>query len=196
MVFFMMTAQPLISGLSLLDATSQQNIAQAVVLTVGQFEVSNKPMQLFKINTVTSGLVLVLYDGIAGIGGVAYMMLPDSDYSDGVNPADTDQQGKPAKFVNKAVELVWEKMESLGAKQNATIAKLIGGSQLFTFGGGGGNPLNLGCRNAIACRTILSGLGIKVEKTEVGGNRPRSILFSLAKGDCLISIKGGREFLL
>ena len=189
-------AQPLAAGIQLLDETSQKNIAKAVELSVGQFDVSNKRTNLFKVNTITSGLVLVLYDGVAGIGGVAYMMLPDSDYIEGEDANPADDHGKPAKFANKAVSLVWEKMENMGAKPANTVARLIGGSQLFTFGGGGGNPLNLGSRNAIACRTLLSRLGIIVDKTEVGGNRPRNIIFSLLKGDCLVSIRGGREFLL
>jgi chemotaxis protein CheD len=196
----MMMAQPLGGGMQLLDETSQKNLAKAVEIAVGQFDVSNKRTNLFKINTVTSGLVLILYDNVAGIGGVAYMMLPDSDYIEGElaveDAAQADDHGKPAKFANKAVALVWEKMEGLGAKPANTVARLIGGSQLFTFGGGGGNPLNLGSRNAIACRTLLSRLGIIVDKTEVGGNRPRNIVFSLIKGDCVISIRGGREFLL
>jgi chemotaxis protein CheD len=192
----MMMAQPLGSGLQLLDETSQKNISKAIEVPMGQFQVSNKRTTLFKVDTVTSGLVIVLYDSVANIGGVAYMMLPDSEHIEGDNTASTDDNGKPAKFANKAVSLVWEKMENLGAKPNNTVARLIGGSQLFTFGGGGGNPLNLGSRNAIACRTLLSRLGITVDKTDVGGNRPRNIVFSLIKGDCLISIRGSREFLL
>ena len=192
----MMMVQPLGGSMQLLDETSQKNLAKAIEITVGQFDVSNKRSNLFKINTVTSGLVLVLYDNVAGVGGVAYMMLPDSDYIEGEDTTQADDHGKPAKFANKAVALVWEKMEGLGAKPANTVARLIGGSQLFTFGGGGGNPLNLGSRNAIACRTLLSRLGIIVDKTEVGGNRPRNIVFSLIKGDCVISIRGGRDFLL
>ena len=192
----MMMAQPLGSGLQLLDETSQKNISQAIEVSMGQFQVSNKRTALFKVDTVTSGLVMVLYDNVVNIGGVAYMMLPDSEHIEGVNAASADDHGKPAKFANKAVLLAWEKMEELGAKPNNTVARLIGGSQLFTFGGGGGNPLNLGSRNAIACRTLLIRLGITVDKTDVGGNRPRNIVFSLIKGDCLISIRGSREFLL
>jgi chemotaxis protein CheD len=195
----MMMAEANAGGLQLLDETSQKNIAKAVEITVGQFDVSNRRTSLFKVNAVTSGLVLVLYDNVAGIGGLAYIMLPDSEYVEGelsVEGNSTEEHGKPAKFANKAIALVWEKMEHLGAKPANTLARLIGGSQLFTFGGGGGNPLNLGSRNAIACRTHLTKLGITVDKTEVGGNKPRTIIFSLVKGDCLISTRGKPDFLL
>ncbi len=195
----MMMAEANAGGLQLLDETSQKNIAKAVVITVGQFDVSNRRTSLFKVNSVTSGLVLVLYDYVAGIGGLAYIMLPDSEYVEGelsVEDKSIEEDGKPAKFANKAVALMWEKMEQLGAKPVNTTARFIGGSQLFTFGGGGGNPLNLGSRNAIACRTYLTRLGIPVDKTEVGGNKPRNIIFSLIKGDCLISMRGKPDFLL
>jgi chemotaxis protein CheD len=192
----MMMAHPLVAGFELLDETSQKQLAQSIELTVGQFAVSKKRTQLFRINTVTSGLVLVLYDKISFVGGIAYIMLPDADDLRVQAMDDAHEAEKPAKFANKAVAIVWEAMLNLGAKPNTTTARLIGGSQLFTFGGGGGNPLNLGSRNAIACRSLLSNLGIIVDKTEVGGNRPRTLIFSSAKGDCLISVLGGNHFLL
>jgi chemotaxis protein CheD len=195
----MMMAYPLSSTLQLLDETSQKNIDKAIELSVGQLEISSKRATLFKINTVTSGLVITLYDNVLGIGGVAYTMLPDSDYNNDNDQATNipaEQHNKPAKFSKQAIALLWEKMVGLGAKPANTGAKLIGGSQLFTFGGGGGNPLNLGSRNAIACRTLLNKLGIMIEKTDVGGNRPRNVIFSLVKGDCVVSVRGGREFLL
>jgi chemotaxis protein CheD len=193
-------ANALANGLEL-DELTLKYLPKATVLTTGQMAFNNKRSLLFQLDSVSSGLVVVLYDSVRHVGGVAYTLLPDSTYIEGevsvVNrDALLEEAEKPAKFANLALPVLWEGMGKLGAQASSTTARIIGGSQLFTFGGGGGNPLNVGSRNAIACRTHLSKLGIVVDKTDVGGNRPRSLLFALAEGQVWVLPKAGKGYLL
>jgi chemotaxis receptor (MCP) glutamine deamidase CheD len=73
---------------------------------------------------------------------------------------------------------------------------MVGGAQLFNFGGGGGNPLNVGSRNAIVCRALLAKNGVKVDKTNIGGNKTRRVLYFPQMGQLRIVMLGGETLTL
>jgi chemotaxis protein CheD len=148
---------------------------------LGCLVVSNRPTQFYSCIGVTTSLVVVLYDRVENIIGIANVVLPDSEF----NPAMVQQlqQKHPemnACFTDTSIPQLWHRMQGLSATLENTTAILVGGSQLFTFGGGSGNPLNIGARNVIMARTILARIDIPIAHTAVGGNKARDLIFSMS----------------
>lgn len=171
---------------------------------LGHIQVSSKRLASFNVERISTGILVVLFDRASHVGGCAHILLPDTEISNDApflnpklaRPQVGAKEPLPAHYANEAIPALWEKLERLGANESYTSAKLIGGSQLFNFGGGNGNPLNLGSRNAIVCRTLLTRLGIEIDKTDVGGNRIRSVYVSLRDGNVYVTPMGQETVLL
>jgi chemotaxis protein CheD len=145
---------------------------------------------------VGSSVVLLAYDPESRKGGIANIALPDSAMSAQVGgglPIQIDPEASKLKYANEAVPYLWEALQEVGCKKLTTRFKMIGGAQMFNFGGKGGNLLNIGARNAIAIRAALSKLGFAIEKADIGGNKVRDVSLNLISGEVLIQIVGGAQ---
>ena len=180
------------SNLDLADVLKQ--ISSIDEIEIGDFQASSLSKTNYYVKNVTTGLCVIMYDTHAQVGGMAYIMLPDSEFQQtqttGFKKPLNDNAFK-ACYADIALPKLWEHLQGLGANAENTQCVLIGGSQLFTFGGGRGNPLNIGARNAITARTTLARMGLSIKHTEVGGNRPRHAVFMLADGRIYVQMKGG-----
>jgi chemotaxis protein CheD len=152
----------------------------------GDIRVSNDKKTVLSVPNIGSSIVLCAFDYAHLVAGVAHVMLPDSGTA--------SDERMPGKFANLAIPLLIQQMETLGGNKETCWFKLIGGAQMFNFGGGGGNPLNIGSRNAIAIRAALSKQGIPVEKSDVGGNKGRSFRFVVATGQLAVQQIGGEKY--
>lgn len=154
-----------------------------VVISIGQFHISKNPLEILKANRVSSSIVVTVFDPNALVGGMVHMGLPDSRMASNHNDL-------PFKFVDIALPHFLEALVEKEINKSFLMVNIIGGSQLFNFGGGSGNLLNVGTRNAITARTILSRQGIQVSKTDTGGNKPRTVELEMDSGQVLISFPG------
>jgi chemotaxis protein CheD len=174
--------------------TLLKNTPNAEEVTMGNLQAAASAQQTYYVKNVTTGLCVIIYDAKAKLGGMAHIMLPDSEFQQaqpsGLGKA-VDMSQYQACYADIALPELWERLKALGATVEDSFCVLIGGSQLFTFGGGRGNPLNIGARNAITARTVLGRLGLKIKQTEVGGNRPRHAVFMLGDGRIFVEMKGG-----
>jgi len=174
--------------------TLLKNFPRAVSVDVGTYKVTTPKMPVLSVKNITTGLVVVMMDASVKAACVAHVLLPDSNFQQqgtaGAMPP-PDASKMPAFFVNQAIPSLWKEMEAKKASPESTKVYIAGGSQLFTFGGGGGNPLNIGARNSIVARAELSKLGLRIDYNDIGGNRPRHLLFSLADDATYIFTRGG-----
>jgi chemotaxis protein CheD len=152
------------------------------------------PKQVVLAEPVSTSLVLVLFDKTFTASALAHILLPDSK----LTPKDlvVDEQTMPAQFADKALPLMLQALEAAGVAPTSLTARMVGGAQLFNFGGGGGNPLNVGSRNAIVCRALLAKNGVKVDKTNIGGNKTRRVLYFPQMGQLRIVMLGGETLTL
>lgn len=154
------------------------------IVAAGQFHIAKKPSrELLKAIRVASSIVVVAYDPDSIVGGMAHMALPDSSMAYQSKESDL-------KYVDLALPMFIKELAEAGLAKATSRVKIIGGSQLFNFGGGSGNVLNIGTRNAITARTILTREGIQVEKTETGGNKPRNVTLDMQTGVVQVSYPG------
>ena len=139
---------------------------------------------------LTSGMLVVLHDPVRHVGAVASVLLPDSELAGSL-------EDEPAgKYADTAIPALIEAFLTRGGQKQNTVATLVGGSQLFNFGGGGNNALNVGTRNAIVLRTYLSKEGVTVGKSHTGGNKKRDVDVDVYSGTITVQLAGQEPLIL
>lgn len=128
----------------------------------------------------TSGLgscVAVALYAPGGPGGLLHAMLPRAGDTPGSNPA---------KCVDSGIETLHATLLSEGARPDELAAKLAGGSRMLELAGA-----PIGERNVAVAREVLDDLGVSVLAEDVGGDRGRSIRFSVPDG--ALKIRSGDD---
>ena len=115
-----------------------------------------------------------IYDPRTKVGGLAHIMLPNSDQVKVVH--------NKAKYADTGIELLLEKMQELGAIKNRMQAKIAGGAQMF----GNSTMMRIGERNTEEVKKILQALNIPILANETGGNFGRTIIFNPDNGELYI----------
>ncbi len=156
-------------------------------VNLGEIKVSGDKALIYEADVNTS-VALIVYDLQNRIGGLAHIVLPESSLSN------TYTEHAAGKFADTAVPALLEQFQSAGGQKRTTVVKMVGGAQLFNFGGGAGNLLNMGARTATAIRAAMSKQGLAIEKADTGGNKAKKLQFVLATGQVTVEQIGGREY--
>jgi len=128
---------------------------------IGDYHIGRSPMSSIGLG---SCIGLVVYDMERDTGGLAHIMLPDSQ----------GRTDRPAKYADTAVELLVRELNKQGSKKEALGAKIVGGSSMFqSFSGN----LNIGDRNIEAVRFHLKKWNLRILAEDVGGVQGRTITF-------------------
>jgi chemotaxis protein CheD len=112
---------------------------------------------------------------------MAHLVLPDS--------GEARNSGNGAKFVDKGIPLLLERMEELGAARTRIVFKMAGGAHMLTAPGLDGR-FNIGERNVEAAMATLSRLGLRLKANDTGGNRGRTVRFHVGSGRLTVSTAG------
>ncbi|MNC62331.1 Chemoreceptor glutamine deamidase CheD [compost metagenome] len=86
-----------------------------------------------------------------------------------------------AKYADTAVPKLVQEVLKLGASKKRLVAKMAGGSQMFTFAGTG-DSMRIGPRNVESCKSMLTELGIPLVGEDTGGNYGRTIELDCESG--------------
>ena len=167
------------------------SLQQSEVVGLGEIKVSANKMTVFSVPNLGTGVALTIFDKLNVIGGVAYVVLPESSLDGSYT-----SESLPGKYANLAVPKLLEEFAALGGEKRSCVIRMVGGAQLFNFGGGGGNILNIGARNATAIRAALSKQGFPIERADTGGNKGKTLRFVMATGQLLVAPIGGNEYIL
>ncbi|MGH7508693.1 MAG: chemotaxis protein CheD [Gemmatimonadales bacterium] len=126
---------------------------------------------------VTVGLgscvAILLYDAEARVGGLAHVLLP--------SPALSRRGGNPAKFPQSAVPRLVELMVAEGAQVERITARLAGGASMFSALAPPGT-VQMGERNLVAARQVLSTNGVPLVGEAVGGDYGRTVRLRVSDG--------------
>lgn len=130
-----------------------------------------------RIRTVLGSCIgVAVYDRIAKIGGMAHVILPDSN----------EGSGDPGKFADTAVDLLVQELVDTGAEVKRLVAKIGGGAAMF----GQATAVGLGVRNAEAVRKRLTHHAIRIAADALGGTRGRKMMLDPATGAVQVEIIG------
>ena len=127
-----------------------------------------------------SCVVLTLYDTKWKLGGLAHIMLPDSNSLNGYHPT--------YKCADTAIATLIKELRSMRASPRNIVAKLVGGAKMF-LSSDDSNP-GIGGQNIISVKCILKRKRIPVIAENTGGNYGRSVQFYLDSGKVMVRAIG------
>jgi chemotaxis protein CheD len=139
---------------------------------IAEYEVSTNGAVL-STSGLGSCIGVALYDGTASVAGLAHVMLPTAENSD----------GNPAKFADTGVEVLVEAMEEVGGDRQCMTAKVAGGSDMLDFSENGSS---IGARNLETVRETLAAFSIPTEGEDVGGEHGRSLKLHATTGELVV----------
>ena len=124
---------------------------------------------------------IALYDRYNKIAGLAHVMLPSSN--------EIRNNENKSKFVDTGIDLLINMMVEEGAVKRYIIAKIAGGSQMFSFNNNS-SVLKIGERNVLATKMKLKELNIDIISEDTGGNYGRTIELNAEDGSLLVKTIG------
>jgi chemotaxis protein CheD len=149
------------------------------MVRMGELAVSSVPGDVLVSLGLGSCIGLALLDRRMGIGGLAHIVLPQSQ-------GDATQ----CKFADVAVPRLIAEMQAAGARTIRLEAAVVGGASMFAVSAA---SLEVGQRNDAAVRALLAGLRIPVRAEATGGSRGRTIRVDVATGTVTCREAGGKD---
>lgn len=150
---------------------------------MADLNVAKAPVSLTTLG-LGSCVGIVLYDKVNQIGGLAHIMLPSS--------LEIKNNSNKAKFADTGIDELISQMIKIGARRNNLVAKIAGGSQMFSFNSDS-NILKIGERNVIAVKEKLKSINIRISSEDTGGNFGRTIILDSTDGSLYIRTIGHGE---
>lgn len=161
-------------------------MAEELLVRVADLRVGPSDTVLITLG-LGSCVAILLHDPVAGIGGMAHVLLPSRSLSrTGENPG---------RFPQTAIPALLEAMTGLGAVRGRLVARLVGGAAMFAALAPSGS-MQMGDRNLIASREVLRTLAIPIVGEKVGGSVGRSVWFHVGEGRVLVRAVGQSEQIL
>jgi chemotaxis protein CheD len=155
-------------------------MSEQMVIKVGISDM-NLAVQQGVIRTAGLGscVGLTLYDARTAIGGMIHVMLPTSEIS-------RTPQIEVAKYADTAIPELVRRMTARGAVLNRMVAKMAGGSQMFSHMAHQ-DAMRIGPRNVQMCKQILAQYRIPLIGEDTGGSHGRTIELDVSNG--VLSVK-------
>lgn len=144
-----------------------------VIISIGEYFASKTPVI---ISTLLGSCVSVcLFDYENKIGGMNHIFLPGKP--------DLKKHSDSARYSVNAMELLINSMMKYGADKNTIIAKVFGGSSIFTAK----TPdLSVGPKISKLVISFLKTERIKILGIDVGGLKSRKVLFNTYTGEVFL----------
>jgi chemotaxis protein CheD len=158
-------------------------MAGEVVVRVAEYRAGRGDTVLATVG-LGSCVAILLHDADAGVGGLAHILLPSRSLSRAGD--------NPGRFPQTAVPALVSEMLALGAERRRLVARLVGGASMFANLVAAGS-IQMGDRNVIAVREVLSQLAIPIVAEAVGGTQGRSVWFHPGEGRVTLRLVGQRE---
>jgi chemotaxis protein CheD len=148
---------------------------------MGEMAVSRNGEELVALG-LGSCIGLALLDHVAGVAGLAHIVLPyqadDRDYELG-------------KYADSAVPELVSRLREAGAVENRLEAVLAGGARMFVVG-----DLDIGARNDAAVREALAAEHVPVRAAATGGTCGRTVRVDATSGTVTVKEAGGKTVTL
>ena len=162
-------------------------MSRHIEIRIGELFVGNEEC-VITTNGVGSCVVVVLYDRLMRIGGIAHAILPRQRETDDTPEFDRDEEGRMfSKYVDRSVTMLVDEIGTLGGSREHLVAKLVGGAHMFVLLEG--DKHGIGWENTVVAREELARIGIPVETEVVGGTVGRNVRFDCSTGIVEITTK-------
>lgn len=158
----------LISSLPHWGLTSMSKHQQIIKVGIADLNTVKAPDKI-RTSGLGSCVGVVIYDEKMKLGGLAHIMLPDSQQAKLTNKNNY-------KYADTAIKILIKKMLLQGARPFRLQAKIAGGAQMFKFTNGN-DMMRIGPRNVEAVKQTLADYRIPIIAADVGGSSGRTIEF-------------------
>lgn len=148
-----------------------------VSLKIAELYVGDKS-HVIVASGVGSCVVIVIYDPVLRIGGMAHSILPFAGTSKDVPSYNMEGVGF-TKYADTAVDMLIKQLELLGGVRDQFIAKIIGGAHMFELIDGDGG---IGWENTESARNRLLHHGVRIETEVIGGKVGRNVRLDCSTG--------------
>lgn len=151
-----------------------------LLVGIGEYKVSKGKAKIMT-RDLGSCVGIALRDSQNNIGGLLHILLP--------NCSDQTETGERTKYADTGIELMVSSMCKLGANKNNIVAKIAGGAHMYQTKGVP-ECEDISSRNVRAVKEKLSKMSIPILAEETGNNIPRTVIFDIATGACIIKTVG------
>lgn len=138
-------------------------------------------------NGVGSCVIIILYDRLARVGGMAHTVLPYSKNAPQTVLTKDELGRRFVKYVDLAIDTLIEEITAIGGSKENLVAKLVGGAHMFSLLEG--DKFGIGWENTKSARERLEFHHIPIETEVVGGTVGRNVRFDCATGIAEITTK-------
>jgi chemotaxis protein CheD len=148
-------------------------LKKSISIHIGGFYASREPAV---IETLLGSCVAVcLYDPVARIGGMNHILLPGK--------ADLEHFDNVARYAINAMELLINRVMTIGGERQNLIAKVFGGAHVLPAI----SPENwMGAKNSEFVLEFLRMETISIASRDLGGHDTRKIFFHTDSGEVLL----------
>ncbi len=136
---------------------------------------------LMKTNGVGSCVVIIFFDRKKKLGGMAHSMLPER------LTGDSDYFSAPGKYVNEAIDNLFERFLKRGSNAADLAAVLVGGAEMFPSLSG--DYFTVGYQNLQTAKRCLAETGVALIDESVGGHFGRSVSLDPQSGKLIITAR-------
>jgi len=143
-----------------------------IIISVSDARVSNKLVDVLATYSLGSCIGVCLYDPAVNTGGMLHYQLPYSTMD-----AERAKE-KPLMCADTGMEILIDKMSSMGAKKKRMQVKIAGGAAMESGPGG----FDIGKRNYLAIKKVLWQNSMFIDAEDVGGTSPRNMYMNIANG--------------
>jgi chemotaxis protein CheD len=164
--------------------------APRVDQVVGMADLKVSGVAVDRIITYALGscLGVVVFDPVAGVGGMLHVMMPESQ----IDPRKAE--ANPYMFVDTGIPLLFKQCYALGAKKERMEVRVAGGA--YQGEDEAADRFQIGKRNFIALRKLLWKNGVMIKASDVGGvQRSRTVALAMASGDVTVKCNGVEQTL-
>ena len=156
-----------------------------IYVGVGEYAISGTPGEIVKTLALGSCVAVVILDANNKSVGLLHIALPESS----INKKRAEE--KPGMFADTGIPILLEEMQRLGyGEKSELIIKLAGGASIMDPN----KTFNIGKRNVLAIRNVLSRFGLDTIAEDIGGNISRSVSIDLNMGKVIVSSPGRGEW--
>lgn len=143
-----------------------------VFLKPGEVYISQAPAL---VSTILGSCVsVILYSRDARAGVMCHAMLPHG----------TD--GAELRYVDSAVDCLYETLRAISGRADGFEAKLFGGSDMLGPPARANGALSIGRQNVDAALKSIERLGLRLAASDTGGDRGRKVFFYSGTGEVLV----------
>lgn len=147
---------------------------QKIDVGVGELAVARAP-EILVTSALGSCVGVSLWDPFTRNGGLAHIMLPDTDSS--------ASKSGGTRFAATAVPLLVDKLVRLGSSEGQLIAKIAGGSAMFDSNS---SIVSIGDRNVEEVKAQLKRLRVPLRAEDTGGRHARTVELELESGTLVV----------